>query len=94
MKNTAIKKVERSISRTEKQKQANAAAMPDVREVVKKHGLMTVRSCVNKLFEFDKKEQEAKKLREKADLISKELNDEADALERKLEEQRRTKLTG
>lgn len=89
-----IKKVERTISRTEKQKRANAAAMPDVRTVVKQHGLETVRSCVNKLHEFDKKEQEAKKLREKADAISKELNDEADALERKLEEQRKAKLTG
>lgn len=90
----AIKKVERALSRTEKQKRANAAAMPDVREVVKAHGLATVRSCISKLHEFDKKQQEAKKLREKADAISKELNDEADALERKLEEQRRVKIAG
>lgn len=88
----AIKKIERPLSRVEKQKRANAAAMPDVREVVRRHGLATVRSCVNKLHEFDKKEQEARKLREKADAISKELNDEADALEKKLEEQRRAKL--
>lgn len=90
----AIKKVERQISRTERQRQANAAAMPDVRAVVKQHGLETVRSCVNKLHEFDRKEQEARKLREKADAISKELNDEADALERKLQEQRKAKLAG
>ena len=90
----ALKKIDQRTSRTEQQRQALAAAMPDVRDVVKKHGLVAVRSCVNKLHEFDKKEQEAKKLREEADAISRKLNDEADELERKLEQQRKARLTG
>jgi hypothetical protein len=70
----AIKKAERPISQTKRRLEANAAAMPDVREVVKKHGLTAVNSCLTKLREFDKKARQAQKLREEADKLESELD--------------------
>lgn len=78
-----IKKADRPASQSELRRRANVAAMPDVREIVKKHGLTAVNSCLSKLREFDKKARQAQKLR-----------DEADKLERELTEQPRIKAAG
>lgn len=72
----AIKKAERPVSQAETRRRANAAAMPDVREVVKKHGLTAVNSCLMKLREFDKKARQAEKLRAEADALERELSDQ------------------
>ena len=69
-----IKKAERPVSQAEQRRRANTAAMPDVREVVKKHGLTAVNSCLTKLREFDKKARQAQRLRNEADKLEQELD--------------------
>lgn len=70
-----MKEAKRTISKAERLRQANAEAMPDVKEVVRKHGLTRVNSCLHKLREFDKKARQAKQLREEADKLERELSD-------------------
>lgn len=70
-----IKKAERPVSQAELRRRANSAAMPDVREIVKKHGITAVNSCLTKLREFDKKARQAQKLRNEADKLEQELNE-------------------
>lgn len=70
-----MKEAKRTISKAERLRQANAEAMPDVKEVVRKHGLTRVNSCLHKLREFDKKARQAKQLRDEADKLERELSD-------------------
>ena len=70
-----MKEVKKTISKAERLRQANAEAMPDVKEVVRKHGLTRVNSCLHKLREFDKKARQAKELREEADKLERELSE-------------------
>lgn len=44
-----MKEVKKTLSKAERLRQANAEAMPDVKELVKKHGLTRVNSCLHKL---------------------------------------------
>lgn len=69
-----MKEVKKQISAREKHRQAVQSAMPDVREVVKKHGLTMVNSCLLKLREFDKKARKAEQLRQEADKLEQELD--------------------
>lgn len=70
-----MKETKKTISKAERLRQANAEAMPDVKEVVRKHGLTRVNSCLHKLREFDKKMRQARELREEADKLERELSD-------------------
>lgn len=70
-----MKEVKKTISKAERLRQANAEAMPDVKELVKKHGLTRVNSCLCKLREFDKKMRQAKQLRDEADKLEQELSE-------------------
>lgn len=74
-------KKQKPASQSEQRRQAVLAAIPDVRELVKKHGLSVVNSCLTRLREYDKKQRQAQKLR-----------DEADELERALEGSKELKL--
>lgn len=71
-----MKEVKKTIGRQEQHRQAVAAAMPDVRELVKKHGISLVNSCLSKLREFDKTARKATQLREEADRLEAELTGE------------------
>ena len=71
-----MKEVKKSIGKQEQHRQAVAAAMPDVRELVKKHGISLVNSCLSKLREFDKTARKAAQLREQADKLEAELTGE------------------
>lgn len=77
MKNT-LKEAKKSIGKQEQHRQAVAAAMPDVRELVKKHGLTLVNSCLMKLREHDKTARKAAELRQQADKLERELEGEKD----------------
>lgn len=70
-----MKEAKKTTSKAERLRLANAEAMPDVKELVKKHGLTRVNSCLIKLREFDKKARQAKELREEADKLERELSD-------------------
>lgn len=69
-----MKEAKKTISKAERLRQANAEAMPDVKEVVRKHGLTRVNPCLCKLREFDKKARQARQLREEADKLESELS--------------------
>lgn len=62
-----------TINKRQQHQMAVQAAMPDVREVVKKHGLTMVNSCLSKLREFDKKARKAEQLRQEAEKLEREL---------------------
>lgn len=68
-----MREVKKTVSAREKHRQAVQSAMPDVREIVKKHGLTMVNSCLSKLREFDKKARKAEQLRQEADKLEQEL---------------------
>ena len=65
-----------NINKREQHRLAMQSAMPDVREVVKKHGLTMVNSCLSKLREFDKKARKADELRLQAEALERELDGE------------------
>ena len=65
---------QKRVSKVEQLRQRNATAMPDVKEIVKKHGLTAVQSCLSKLREYEKKARHAAKLREEADALERELD--------------------
>lgn len=71
-----MKEVKKSIGKQEQHRQAVIAAMPDVRELVKKHGITLVSSCIIKLRNFDKAARRAQQLREQADRLEAELTGE------------------
>lgn len=71
-----MKEVKKTIGKQEQHRQAVAAAMPDVRELVKKHGISLINSCIIKLREFDKTARKAQQLREQADKLEAELTGE------------------
>lgn len=73
-----LKEAKKAIGKQEQHRQAVAAAMPDVREVVKKHGLSLVNSCLTRLREYDKTARKASQLREQADKLERELEGEKD----------------
>jgi hypothetical protein len=70
-----MKEAKKVISKAERLRQANMEAMPDVKELVKKHGITRIQSCLSKLREFDKKARQAQQLREEADKLERELSD-------------------
>lgn len=70
-----MKEAKKATSKAERLRLANAEAMPDVKEIVKKHGLTRVNSCLCKLREFEKKARQAKQLRDEADKLERELSD-------------------
>lgn len=63
-------------SKADQHRQRVAAAMPDVRELVKKHGLTIVQSCLTRLREYDKTQRKAEELRAKADELERGLEGE------------------
>lgn len=71
-----MKEVKKTIGKQERHRQEVATAMPDVRELVKKHGISLVNSCIIKLREFDKTARKAAQLREQADRLETELTGE------------------
>lgn len=71
-----MKEVKKTIGKQEQHRQAVAAAMPDVRELVKKHGISLVNSCLTRLREFDKIARKAAQLRQQADKLEAELTGE------------------
>lgn len=76
--NKAIREVKKATGKLEQHRQAVATAMPDVRELVKKHGLTLVNSCLVKLREHDKTQRRAAELRAQADKLERELQGEKD----------------
>lgn len=77
MKST-VREIKKSVGKQEQHRQAVTAAMPDVREVVKKHGLSLVNSCLSKLREHDKTAKKAAALREQAEKLERELEGDKD----------------
>ena len=63
----------KQVSKAEQRRQLVISAMPDVRDLVKKHGLSVINSCLGRLREYDKKQRAAQRLREEADKLEREL---------------------
>lgn len=68
-----MKEVKKRSNKREEYRQLWTAAMPEVRELVKKHGISIVSSCITRLREYEKKQYQARKLREEADKLEQEL---------------------
>lgn len=66
----------KTTGKAERHRQAVTMAMPDVRELVKKHGLTMVQSCLTRLREYDKTQRKAEELRAKADELERGLEGE------------------
>lgn len=63
-------------SKAERLRQEVVAAMPEVRELVKKHGITRIQSCLTRLREYDKTQRKAEELRAKADELERGLEGE------------------
>jgi hypothetical protein len=68
-------KLAKKITKAEQLRLANAEAMPEVKELVKKYGITRIQSCLSKLREFEKKARQAKQLRDEADKLEQELSE-------------------
>lgn len=64
-----------TISKAEQREREIGAVMPEVRELIKKHGITRVQSCLSRLREFDKTQRKADELRAKADELERKLED-------------------
>lgn len=66
-------KAVRGIGKAQQRKLLSQAAMPDVREIIKKHGISVVSGCLSRLREYEKKARKAEELREQAEKLEREL---------------------
>ena len=69
-----MKEAKKSPTKREQYRQRLLEAMPDVKEVVRKHGIALVNSCIIKLREIDKNSRKVQELREKADELEREIS--------------------
>lgn len=65
-----------TIGKAEQREREIVAVMPEVRELVKKHGITRVQSCLSRLREYDKTQRKAEELRAKADELERGLKGE------------------
>ena len=66
----------KTIKRPSKMQQHNEAiknAMPEVRALVKKHGRSIVRSCIERIYAFEKKAAQIEKLKAEANALEAKL---------------------
>lgn len=70
-----MREAKKTISKAERLRQANAEAMPEVKELVRKYSITRINSCLSKLREFEKKARQARQLRDEADKLERELSD-------------------
>lgn len=69
----------RAIRRPSKMDQHRTAikeAMPEVRALCKKHGRSIVRSCIERIYQFEKKAAQVEKLKAEAEALEKRLLDD------------------
>ena len=60
-------------SKTEQHKEAIKAAMPEVRALCRKHGRSIVRSCIERIYAFEKKSAQVEKLKAEAEELERKL---------------------
>jgi hypothetical protein len=76
VKGEVVKEVKsKPVSQAEQRRQQVLAAMPEVKELVKRHSLSSINGCLTRLRESDKKARQANKLRQEADKLEQELSE-------------------
>ncbi len=63
----------RKITLIEKRQSARDKAMPDVKKIIKRHGITAVNSCILKLKEHSKKLRELEDMKEQVEKLESEI---------------------
>jgi len=63
----------RKPSKMDQHNEAIKAAMPEVRALVKKHGRSIIRSCIERIYQYEKKATQVERLKAEADALEQKL---------------------